>query len=157
MPVREFREPDTETVAQWMVALLEDIRAETSDPYFRWNTLDAAAFRSELARAASDPTRQIFIAEDRGLAVGFLDAAIVRCFLPFSVVEKVGHIFAAYVEPSYRGRGLVEELEAAAAAFFSTQELQFVELHVLSRNSIAARTWSRLGYQTFREQMRRRL
>jgi ribosomal protein S18 acetylase RimI-like enzyme len=157
MPVREFRESDTETVAQWMVALVEHIRAETSDPYFRWDTLNAADLRSHVLRAASDPTRQIFIAEDRGLAVGFLDAAILPCFLPFSSVEQVGHIFAAYVEPSYRGRGLVEELEAAAAAFFSTQKLDFVELHVLSRNAIALRTWSRLGYQTFREQMRRRL
>jgi ribosomal protein S18 acetylase RimI-like enzyme len=110
-----------------------------------------------LSGAASDPTRRIFIAEDRGIAVGFLDAAIVPCFMPFSVVEKVGHIFAAYVEPSHRERGLVEELEAAAAAYFSAHELQFVELHVLSRNEIALRSWSRLGYQTFREQMRRSL
>lgn len=155
MIVRQFRLPDADAVTELMVALIEHIRNESKDPYFRWASLETDFLRSNLLKTLDNPDRKIFVVEDQSQVVGFLEAAVIPCFLPFSLVEEIGQIFAAYIDPAHRGCGLVEQLEAAAVSFFSSRGLRYVELHALSRNAIAVHTWTRLGYQTFRVQMRK--
>jgi GNAT superfamily N-acetyltransferase len=157
MVIRTFQREDANAVAERMVALLEHIRNESQDPYFIWDKLDPASLRADLLSTLEAADRQIYVAEVEGQLVGFLYAAVVPCFLPFSRVRSVGQIFAAYLDPDQRGKGLIEALEKEARGFFLRHNLAYVELHVLSKNSVGVRSWKRLGYSTFREQMRKPL
>lgn len=157
MQVRNLEAGDADSVAKMMVALIEHIRDESNDPYFAWDELNEDVLRSAVLESLHAAERQIFIAEADNKIAGFLEAAVIPCFLPFSRVEKVGQIFAAYIKPEYRGRGLIELLEADACRLFSSLGIKYSELHVLTENSVAVRTWERLGYATFREQRRKSL
>lgn len=157
MHIRNLQADDADSVAKMMVSLVEHIRDESNDPYFDWEQLNEDFLRSAVLETLHAADRQFFIAQAGNRVAGFLEAAVIPCFLPFSRIEKVGQIFAAYIEPEYRGQGLIESLEAEACRFFSSLGIKYSELHVLSKNSIAARTWERLGYVTFREQRRKYL
>jgi ribosomal protein S18 acetylase RimI-like enzyme len=155
MIVRPLEPRDIDAVADRMIALVEHIRHETADPYFEWDALEPSPLRAALLAVLDQPSRRVFVAERKGTVVGFLEAAVVPCFLPFSRTVSVGRIFAAWVDPPHRRGGVIDALEEAASAFFRAQGVGWVELHALSANALALRTWRRLGFRTFREQMRK--
>ncbi len=43
------------------------------------------------------------------------------------------------------------------ADFFKKYKLEYAELNVLSNNFIGKKVWNKLGYNTFREQMRKKI
>ncbi len=157
MHIRNLQPEDANSVAKMMVALIQHIREESRDPYFEWDQLDENFLRSAILESLNTTDRQIFIAEVDNKIAGFLEAAVISCFLPFSRIEKVGQIFATYIEPEYRGKGLIELLESDACSFFASLGVKYSELYVLTENRIAVRTWERLGYIIFREQRRKSL
>ncbi len=48
-------------------------------------------------------------------------------------------------------------MEAMLLEFFKQNNVSYVELMVLSSNELGKKTWTALGYQTFREYMRKKL
>jgi ribosomal protein S18 acetylase RimI-like enzyme len=87
--------------------------------------------------------------------IGFIAGEILNCFLPISKVKKVGYISGAYVMPQYRGKNVMKRLEQMLIRFFKSKNLRYAELNVMTMNASGKEIWSRLGYSTFREQMRK--
>ena len=78
-------------------------------------------------------------------------------FLAVSSIEKIGYIEGAYVNNSYRGQGIMSQLETKMMDYFRGLGLEYFELCIISKNQMARDCWEHLGYQTFREQMRKKL
>ena len=51
----------------------------------------------------------------------------------------------------------MKQFEALLLEFFKLHQVSFVELEVLSTNEVGKKTWTALGYQTFREYMRKQI
>ncbi len=51
----------------------------------------------------------------------------------------------------------MKRLEEMITIFFREHNLEYVELNVISNNFIGKKSWNKLGYNTFREQMRKKL
>jgi len=81
----------------------------------------------------------------------------LKCFLPFSKINKVGYISAGFVSENHRKKGIIQKLEKMGTDFFRRHDIEYSELNVLSNNIVGKKTWNSLGYNTFREQMRKKL
>lgn len=154
---REIRNSDIPEVSLLYIKLLLYIKEETKDPYFDFNLLPKEIFIDKLNKDILDKNKKIFIAVENSRVIGFIAGEIIDCFLPFSTVKKIGYISSAYVSEDYRNKGIIKNLEVMITHFFKEQGIKYVELNVISNNFIGKKTWNKLGYTTFREQMRKKL
>lgn len=134
----------------------DEIADSTGDDYFVRRDPAAPGPEHYVRACLHDDDLRILVALVDGEAAGFLTAQVMDCFLPFSAVKKIGYIGATYVAPPFRRRGITRLLEEEALAFFRGRGLEYAELHFISRNEAARRTWNALGYETFREQARKK-
>lgn len=155
----EFREMqiyEVLEVAKLYNGLVAYIKNETQDEYFMFDNLSDKDLSRELESIINADSRKIYIAKDKEI-VGFISGEILNCFLPISKVKRVGYVSGAFVLPEYRGKGIMKKLESMLIEFFKSSNLNYIELHVISNNTLGKVTWNKLGYSTFREQMRKRI
>jgi ribosomal protein S18 acetylase RimI-like enzyme len=88
----------------------------------------------------------LFVASQDGEPVGFL-AGRVRSAPAWFGGAPVGFVSEVYVDPGQRGRGLGEDLVAAAQRWFRDREIDRIELQVLAGNDGARRLYRRLGWR----------
>lgn len=154
---REIIKEDIQEITVLYINLTMYIKQETNDPYFEINDFSEQDIMSSLEKNLQDKTRTIFIAVENKKIIGFIAGGIIDCFLPFSKISKVGYISAAYVSKENRNKGIMKNLEKMITSFFREHKLDYAELNVISSNIIGKKTWINLGYNTFREQMRKKL
>lgn len=143
-------------VAKLYNNLITAIKNETQDEYLLFDNLSAEDTSKMLESIANDNSKRIYIARNERIA-GFISGEIMSCFLPISKIKEVGYISGAFVLPEYRDKGILKKLESMLIGFFVSKNLSYIELNILSKNILAKETWSKLGYSTFREQMRKRI
>jgi ribosomal protein S18 acetylase RimI-like enzyme len=153
---REMQANEVLEVAKLYNALAINIKNETEDEYFVFDNPSLEDLSRQIESALRDDSKRIYIAKDEKIA-GFISGEILSCFLPISRAKEVGYISAAFVLPEYRGRGIMKTLEFMLSNYFKSKNLNYIELHVISKNILAKETWKSLGYSTFREQMRKRI
>lgn len=95
--------------------------------------------------------------DNRNEITGFIIGMEKDCFLPLSKVKKIGYIEALYVKNEFRQKGIARELEEKISNHFRDQELEYIELNLLTNNDQAKRFWSHRNYSVFREQYRKQL
>ena len=148
---------DIPRVARLYAEMINELQEDTHDPYLQIEAFSILEIELSLEEDLADPEARIFVSEAEGAVVAIIVGHIVGTFLPFSNVRRVGQITAAYVQPNYRGRGLMQKLEQHLVNFFRELGLPYADLFVHSENTLGRNTWRALGYTTFREQMRRRI
>jgi ribosomal protein S18 acetylase RimI-like enzyme len=154
---RKILKKDIPKIATLYINLALYIKQETKDPYFEINDLSEQSTICSLEKDIQDKTKQIFVAVENDNIVGFIAGVIIDCFLPFSKVTKVGYISGAYVSEENRNNGIMKNLEKMITSYFMEHKLTYAELNVMSNNFVGKKTWNKLGYVTFREQMRKKL
>lgn len=97
------------------------------------------------------------MARENDRVIAFISGEVRNCFLPISVVEKVGYICGAFVLPEYRNKGIMRKLENMLLKYFKSQGLSYIELNVMTNNLHGKRSWESMGYTSFREQMRKEI
>ncbi len=154
---REISKEEIPRVAELYINLIISIKQETKDPYFEINNFSKELLINNLEKYIQNETQKIFVAIENNSIVGFIAGEIIDCFLPFSKVTRIGYISAAYVSVENRNNGIMKKLEKIMADFFKKYKLEYAELNVLSNNFIGKKVWNKLGYNTFREQMRKKI
>ena len=96
--------------------------------------------RSRVALAA--------VAKDQGTPIGFLFCSISRLSgYTYEGSPLFGYISDTYVLPEYRGRGVAAGLCAMAEQWLKENEVGYVELKVLEKNTGAHTFWSGRGFE----------
>lgn len=144
-------------VARLHNRLAHFIKHETGDDYFDFDELSEEDLGEKLSSFSTDFTKRIFIAKENDQVIGFIAGEIINCFLPISKVQKVGYVAGAYVLPEHRGKRVMTNLEQRLIEHFKNHAIGYIELNVISKNSLAKKCWGSLGYTTFREQMRKEI
>lgn len=144
-------------VAKLHNALAYFIQETTHDEYWDFETLSEENISKHLETYLDHPERSVFIAVDDETVIGFIVGEIMGCHLPISSIKRVGYIAGAYVLPEYRGHGIMKKLEQLATEFFKACGVSYSELHFISANELAKKSWESLGYKTFREQARKKI
>jgi GNAT superfamily N-acetyltransferase len=65
---------------------------------------------------------------------------------------EIGYISQAFLEESFRGRGLMKPMLADAFDWFRAKGIATISLSVLHRNWLGAEAWHRLGFSAWREE-----
>ena len=97
--------------------------------------------------------------EDRnhGVFVATAGDRIVGMLIVSHPTTDRGEINLVFIEPAYRRRGILRELEADASAYLRDIGCQIVELRVDAENDAARAAWLSLGYAPTMEFMERPL
>ena len=127
-----------------LMALLGAYEEET-----RGTAPSASRLSSRVDEFLESRDRAAFVAEAGGRIVGML----VASRLP----SDRGEINLAYIEPGYRRRGLLRELDADASEYLIGAGCHLVELRVDAENDAARAAWLGLGYAPTMEFMERPL
>ncbi|WP_366923092.1 GNAT family N-acetyltransferase [Metallumcola ferriviriculae] len=152
---REMSSLDVPEVSKLHNDLLLFLKNEIHDDYLSCIELETQDLSEKLNLFIENATKKIYIAVHKEKIVGFIAGEIMDCFLPIS--QKVGYLSGAFVLPGFRGMGIMKRLEYLLVSYFQDNGLKFVELNVLSRNLLGKRSWEKLGYEIFREQMRKKI
>jgi len=125
-------------VVEFYQRLLEDSQnQETSEPYLDGIQLDMQAMIRKLDGIRKDVGAQIWVAESEEKAVGFLSLTIQANPFPSERYPEIGFVEAAYVNPEFRGEGILEQLEEKAASFLKRKNVKTAELYVHHTNHSA--------------------
>jgi ribosomal protein S18 acetylase RimI-like enzyme len=81
----------------------------------------------------------VFVAEDGGELVGFLDADAAE--------PGRWHVETVHVRPAHRRRGIAKELLRACADAARAAGAAHLSLHVLTSNEVGEVVWGRLGFE----------
>jgi len=96
-----------------------------------------------------DPNRRVFVAHVRARPVGVLVA--LKHSSDRGILEE------AFVDPEYRRRGILRELEIDASGYLMEQGCRAVQVHVEIENAAARAAWRALGYAPSEEFLERPL
>jgi ribosomal protein S18 acetylase RimI-like enzyme len=157
MEITVLKKEEIPEAARLYIELVHHLKNNTHDPYLNFDV--EPPLENMIAYLESDfnnPLARVYVVKDNAAIVGLSVGRIINCSPPFKE-KKVGCLAEAYIKPAYRGKGLMKQIEALLLEFFKQQQVSFVELEVLSTNEIGKKTWTALGYRTFREYMRKRI
>jgi GNAT superfamily N-acetyltransferase len=153
--IREMTICDIDSVAQLYNDLAYYVKNDTSDLYFDFEELTVTEISEYLKSSLDKKNMKTYIAAFAGEIVGFITGEIIDCFLPISSTKNVGYISGCFIKENHRKKGITKILTNKIEDFFKVSNIRFVELHCISGNSVAEKTWSNLGFSTFRLQMRK--
>ena len=68
--------------------------------------------------------------------------------------QSIGYISQAFMEESFRGRGLMKPMLEEAFEWFRNLGITVITLSVLHRNWVGVTAWHRLGFSDWREERR---
>jgi aminoglycoside 3-N-acetyltransferase len=113
------------------------------------STLSAPRQSTRVDEFLEDPDRKTFVASADGNVVGVIVVS--------QAAPGRGSIDLAFVEPEFRRRGILRELEIEATGFLREAGCCSVEIHVRPENHVAREAWRALGYTPYKEYMERPL
>ncbi len=157
MEFQEMAAGDIKQVVSFYCELAFFLKIETGDVYFNFDLVKEAGLEKKLRASIGEADFITFVAKENNRVIAFISGEVRDCFLPISVVEKVGYICGAFVLPEYRNKGIMRKLESLLLKYFKSQGLSYIELNVMTKNVPGKRSWGALGYNSFREQMRKKI
>jgi GNAT superfamily N-acetyltransferase len=95
----------------------------------------------------------IWVATCDGRLVGHLWIRLKRQ-ADGALPQSIGYISQAFMEESFRGRGLMKPMLEEGFEWFRNLGITVITLSVLHRNWVGATAWHRLGFSDWREERR---
>jgi len=127
-----------------LVALLGELEQETSG-----SAVSPTRLSTRIDELLESADRRVFVAVTERDIVGMIVASVLS--------PERGGLDHAFVEPEYRRRGILRELEIEASAYLRERGCCDIELHVGAENGAARAAWRALGYTPTLEYMERPL
>ncbi len=137
---------------------VDHLRYDCNEIYFDYGSDIFEKLESRLAEQVDDLHHAIYVAKDNDNYAGFIAGNIRPSFFPHSSLGLNAYISAVYIEHYYRDSGLLMLLlDIITENLFKKHNAEFIELHCLTNNVYAKKIWEKLGYKTFREQLRKKI
>jgi hypothetical protein len=155
--IREFTSKEIESVARLYTELAYYVQQESSDIYYDFKDLTIDGLCDYLKGTLNNEKNKIFVVEYENAVIGFINGEIIDNFLPISSIKKVGYINGCFIKEKHRMHGLTKLLMKHIDQFFKESEIKYVELNYMLGNDTAEKTWTSLGFSTFRFQMRKKI
>jgi len=152
MKIRQATLDDAKIVAQ-LNTHVQGVHRDALPEIFKPVAIDDEfiALYAELIRKEDS---RIFIAEDNGQAIGYINALIHhRPENPFSYERHYILVDAMSVNPDYYGTGVADMLMQSVKDFAIEQGMQKVVLDVWDFNGRAKRFYEKQGFTTYNHRM----
>ena len=112
--------------------------------------------RAHLAELLRDDNERVFVAEENGALIGFINGA-VRENPPVFAERYIGYIADAIVTVRSRRRGVGEQLVSTINAWFRERGIRIIHLTAATGNPIAQAFWRKMGFADYMTRMRNEL
>ena len=150
-------EEDILEVGKLYLELILYIKETTGDEYFNFEALNIEKINQSLQESINNPKISTIVVEHDTEIVGFISGEIKKCFFPFSLIKKIGYISGCFIKEKYRKKGITNGMLKYLEKYFLEKGVKHIELNVLTLNYDSKKAWNKLGFDTFREQMRKRI
>lgn len=157
MTIRRLEQKDLEHLARLFIFVVKHLRKEDEESPLTQNIPANEELAKNLDYLVNSPEKAVYIATENQKIVGFIAGEILEKSFPSGKVKKTGHISAAYIEENYRGMGLLKQLDMHLTGFFKVNGATSSEISILSRNIGAKKSWEKIGYDTFKEDMQKEI
>lgn len=150
--VRRVRADEWEQVKQLRLEALQDPIAHLAflETYDQALARSDEEWRERIARGSAGETAGQFVAVNDGGLVGNLVVLIVpageKAYTGETADRTRALMVGVYVSPQHRGRGLFEELAAAAVDWLAQRGIGEVALHVHEDNTPAQAAYRKCGF-----------
>ncbi|MGH7780041.1 MAG: GNAT family N-acetyltransferase [Candidatus Binataceae bacterium] len=148
--IRPAREADIPELARLVAALAAYEEALDPRARFDWNSIREAPKWMRAVLQRNHHAVWVADAGDGHLA-GHLWVRLQRRH-EGQLPAEIGYISQAFLEESFRGRGLMKPMLEEAFDWFRSNAITVITLSVLHRNWLGAEAWHRLGFSAFREE-----
>jgi GNAT superfamily N-acetyltransferase len=153
--IRPARDSDIPEIARMIAGLAAYEEALDPRNRFDWDSI----------RAAPQWLRNVLGREHHAVWVGDAGEGRLVAHLWVRLLRRhegqlpaiIGYISQAYVDESWRRKGLIRPMLEHAYEWFRDKGVTVVTLSVLHRNWLGATAWHRLGFSDFREERRMEL
>lgn len=130
---------------------------EQLDPgYYRLEDDFDVSFGRWVRSCLGNPNQFIFVAKKDAKIIGFI-SGFIKFLYPWFHTKTVGHISYMIVDKAYRNQGIGKLLEQAAADYFLSKKISYMELYVDEKNELGQKAWSGCRYLPFKKFLRRKL
>jgi len=119
-------ENDIYSIAELYNKLAFYIKEKTNDDYFNFKTISIKETSRYLKKSMKSPNNRIIVAEEQNEIIGFLSGEITECFLPVSLVKKIGYISGCYVKENFRNMGISKKMLKTLENYFKEKEVKFL-------------------------------
>lgn len=113
----------------------------------------AARWRQNAAEWLEDDNWRILLAEEGGVAVGYISASI-REMPPVFVEKHHGMIADVIVTARCRRRGIGGQLYRAMTDWFCERGISVIELNIAAANPISQAFWRKMGFGDYMVRLR---
>ncbi len=125
-------------------------------PEFALVPTQEQSVRAHLAELLRDDRERVFVAEENGALIGYINGA-ARENPPVFVEHYIGYIEDAIVTARSRRRGIGEQLVDAMNAWFRERGVRIIHLTAATGNPVSQAFWRKMGYAEYMTRMRNEL
>lgn len=158
MIIAPLKENDINDFVKLYMKFINYLRYSCNEIYFDYTPDIEDKLKAYFRKCVKDPMHAIFVVSENDQTIAFIAGDMRPSFFPYSSLDMNGYISAVYIEENVRQKGIAKILENYITEhFFKKHKATYIELHCLTVNIIAKKTWKNLGYSTFREQLRKKI
>jgi ribosomal protein S18 acetylase RimI-like enzyme len=152
--IRRAQQPDLDQ----LLALWQELAKLHVDlaPEFALVPGGEQSVRAHLAELLRDDHERVFVAEENGALIGFINGA-VRENPPVFVERYIGYIADAIVTARSRRRGIGAQLVNTINAWFRERGVRIIHLTAATGNPISQAFWRKMGFVEYMTRMRSEL
>ena len=94
----------------------------------------------------------LLIYEENGTIEGYIYLKAIKD------EEQIGYLIdGLYVEEEYRNQKIATKLLEYSLSILSEKKISFIDINVLSKNTIAKKLYKKIGFEEYKIQMRKRI
>ena len=94
----------------------------------------------------------LLVYEEKGIIEGYIYLKAIKD------EEQIGYLIdGLYVEEDYRNQKIATKLLEYSLSILSEKKISFIDINVLSKNTIAKKLYKKIGFEEYKIQMRKRI
>ncbi len=113
-----------------------------------------SGLREEAESWLSNKDMKLLVADDGGDIIGYAQVSIEDA-PTYASVKKIGVVHDMFVRDPYRRQKIAKQIFSEAMDWFSSKNLEHIELSVDSRNVAGVKYWESLGFFPYKFRMRK--
>ena len=153
MEIRFAKKEDLPSIVA-LARAMADVHHEI-DPYYK----PGAAHKTladDFANLLNDHDTILVVAEINKKIIGYINMSVET--IEYISAKKIGVINNAYIIPAHRRQGIAKALFTLAEYWLhNKKKVEWIELNADARNKNAVELWSKLGFETYKLRMRKKL
>ena len=157
MTIRRLEQKDLDHLARLFIFVVKHLRKEDDESPLSENIPDNEELAKNLDYLVNSPEKGVFVAIENQKIIGFIAGEIREKSFPSGKVKKTGYITAAFIEENYRGMGILKQLDMHLNGFFKSNGVSSTEISILAYNLSAKKSWEKIGYSAFKEELRKEI